>query len=162
MNRGYSGATAATSGAHFGEGSGAIWMDGLRCNGMESDLSECSFGGWGMHQCNHSQDVGVVCTGDIRLVGGLRPEEGRVEVLRNGKWGTVCDKGWGLRDAHVACRQLGFHGAKQTGRASEPGSESEKIWMSHLACTGVENRLDECKFPRWGNSRLPREKAQAK
>ncbi|XP_065830989.1 scavenger receptor cysteine-rich domain superfamily protein-like [Oscarella lobularis] len=150
MNRGYSGATAATKGAHFGEGSGAIWMDGLRCSGTESDLSECSFGGWGIHQCNHSQDVGVVCTGDIRLVGGLRPEEGRVEVLRNGKWGTVCDKGWGLPDAHVACRQLGFHGAKQTGRASEPGSESDRIWMSSLACTGVENRLDECKFPGWG------------
>ncbi|XP_065830758.1 scavenger receptor cysteine-rich domain superfamily protein-like [Oscarella lobularis] len=150
MNRGYSGATAATRGAHFGEGSGAIWMDGLRCSGTESDLSECSFGGWGIHQCNHSQDVGVVCTGDIRLVGGLRPEEGRLEVLRNGKWGTVCDKGWGLYDAHVACRQLGFHGAKQTGRASESGSKSDKIWMSNLACTGIENRLDECTFPGWG------------
>ncbi|XP_065830759.1 scavenger receptor cysteine-rich domain superfamily protein-like [Oscarella lobularis] len=148
MNRGYSGAIAATSGAHFGEGSGAIWMDGLRCSGTEFDLSECSFDGWGIHQCNHSQDVGVVCTGDIRLVGGLRPEEGRVEVLRNGEWGTVCDKGWGLRDAHVACRQLGFHGAKQTGRASEPGSNS--IWMSNVTCAGVENRLDECTFSGWG------------
>ena len=151
MNRGYSGATAATIGAHFGEGSGAIWMDGLRCSGTESDLSECLFGGWGIHQCNHSQDVGVVCTGDIRLVGGLRPEEGRLEVLHHGKWGTVCDKGWGLADAHVACRQLGFQRAKKTlGRVSAPASESDSIWMSNLSCAGVEKRLDECKFSGWG------------
>ena len=36
----------------------------------------------------------------IRLVGGLGPHEGRVEIFV-GEWGTVCDNSWSVTDATV-------------------------------------------------------------
>ena len=53
-------------------------------------------------------EVGNCTNGDIRLVDGCAPNEGRVEVCFNGQWGTVCDDNWGPDDAAIVCRQLNF------------------------------------------------------
>ena len=37
---------------------------------------------------------------------------GRLEIFYGGQWATVCyDDGFGLREAHTACQQLGYLGA---------------------------------------------------
>ncbi|XP_014909244.1 uromodulin-like [Poecilia latipinna] len=52
---------SATSSAHFGQGTGPIWLDDVRCTGNEPQLSECQHRGFGIHNCNHGEDAGVVC-----------------------------------------------------------------------------------------------------
>uniref|UniRef100_A0A6I8R6E3 SRCR domain-containing protein n=1 Tax=Xenopus tropicalis TaxID=8364 RepID=A0A6I8R6E3_XENTR len=47
----------------FGGGSGKIWLSHLQCTGKETSLWECKHGMWGLHYCNHGQDVGVICQG---------------------------------------------------------------------------------------------------
>jgi len=46
----------------------------------------------------------------LRLVHGSMPVEGRVEVCRNGRFGTICGHSFDIEDGFVICRQLGFEG----------------------------------------------------
>ena len=49
--------------AHFGEGSGPIFLHSFICNGSEEDLLSCASGIIGVHTCDHSRDAGVQCIG---------------------------------------------------------------------------------------------------
>lgn len=82
-------------------------MDDVHCNGNETEISDCRFGGWGKSDCDATEAAGVICSDtesvethksnealeqpqtirinknheiDLRLFGGRNDREGQVEV----------------------------------------------------------------------------------
>uniref|UniRef100_A0A8B9R0D6 SRCR domain-containing protein n=1 Tax=Anas platyrhynchos TaxID=8839 RepID=A0A8B9R0D6_ANAPL len=136
--------------AHFGPGSGSIWMDDVHCNGNESALSDCTHNGWGQTDCDHSLDAGVTCSGFVRLVGGDSPCSGSLEVYDRDQWKAVCHSHFDAKAAEVVCRELqcgtalSVHGAAQLGEGAGP------VWDRELQCVGNESTILFCP---WGTSK---------
>ena len=84
---------------------------------------------------------------------GSKANQGRVEVLYNGTWGTVCDDGWDLVDANVFCRELGFKRAERAALRAAYGKGKGQVWLTDLRCSGDERSLTECHHGRWGENK---------
>ena len=55
-------------------------------------------------------------TSVVRLVNGKQETEGRVELLHDGKWGTVCDDDFDKADGDVICKMIGYKEARYDHR----------------------------------------------
>ena len=86
----------------------------------------------------------------MRLVGGQSRYEGRVDVYYNGQWGSICDDGWGIQEAQVICRQLGFGLAFAATNEAYFGSGSGEIFLDDVGCSGDEEELGDCSHTGWG------------
>ncbi|XP_038062169.1 uncharacterized protein LOC119732624 isoform X33 [Patiria miniata] len=155
---------AVSAAAEFSEGRGPIFLDNLECSGDESTIADCSHAGWTVNNCGHSEDAGVICStsttaapeasgipdGSIRLADGASSSEGRVEIFYQGEWGTVCNDMWGLRDAAVVCRQLGFPAARTASSVTDsPFPDEGPIFLDDVGCSGNESSLAECPHAGW-------------
>ncbi|XP_069771635.1 scavenger receptor cysteine-rich type 1 protein M130-like [Narcine bancroftii] len=158
----------------FGAGSDPIWLDDIECLSHESAIWECQSSPWGKHNCLHTEDAAVTCeeaqvsarshslkdcaresdleqeqnpTGlrqPVRLVGGNTSCSGRVEILSDHSWGTVCDDSWDLADANVVCRQLGCGPALLAAGGSAFAQADGAIWLDEVKCSGSESFLSDC------------------
>ncbi|NWR81385.1 LOXL4 oxidase, partial [Centropus unirufus] len=153
----------------------SFWVHRVRCQGVEPHLAHCPTQvappAPRQHACPRGMHAIVSClpapafqkgTGKgrsktssekvspgvlpVRLRAGTHAGEGRVEVLRHGHWGTVCDKQWDLAAASVVCRQLGFGTAKQALMGAQMGQGLGPIHLSEVRCMGHERSLGECRF----------------
>ncbi|XP_030053584.1 CD5 antigen-like [Microcaecilia unicolor] len=95
--------------------------------------------------------VGLSASGTelrARLVNGPSSCSGRIEVLREGQWGTICDDDWDLNDTKVLCRQLGCGapiGSYSSGVYGE-GATDQPIWLTDVNCRGTESLLGHCRY----------------
>ncbi|XP_036431299.1 scavenger receptor cysteine-rich type 1 protein M130-like [Colossoma macropomum] len=138
-------AVDALSTAHFGPGSGPIWMDDVGCSGSESSLMNCTFPEWGENYCSHDEDAGVICSGNLhRLLVGGSCCSGRVEVLHGETWSTVCDADFDQQDAEVVCRELGCGLPVEVLGAAAFGRGEGQVWSEELQCRGNESQIYFC------------------
>ena len=86
---------------------------------------------------------------ELRLVGGSGRCSGRVEVLHEEAWGTVCDDLWDLNEAEVVCRQLGCSQAVSALGKAHFGPGSGDIFLDNLQCAGAERHLGQCAHSGW-------------
>jgi len=45
----------------YGPGTGPIWLDDVDCDGSETNITNCDHRGWGSHNCDHDEDVSILC-----------------------------------------------------------------------------------------------------
>ena len=78
------------------------------------------------------------------MVGGSGSFEGRVEVYYQGAWGTVCDDGWDLDDAHVVCHTFGYSHASAFYQSANFGEGTGEIILDNVNCEGSESNIAFC------------------
>ena len=88
----------------------------------------------------------------IRLVGGSSSNEGRVEILLGGVWGTICDDDFDDYDATVICRMAGYRGGGIAHKNAAFGRGSGTVWLEGIDCQGNESNLSQCKKAKPGTS----------
>ena len=85
----------------------------------------------------------------LRLADGIREGEGRVEILHDGHWGTICDDSWDKKDADVVCRQLGYREALSALSGAVFGEGNGHIWLADVECLGTESSIEDCQHKGW-------------
>ena len=89
----------------------------------------------------------------LRLRGLLsRNGIGRVEILYQGQWGTICDNDWDINNARVVCRELGYKYGVRALRLGQSFVGARQIWLNDVNCTGSEQNLTGCSLSPWGRS----------
>uniref|UniRef100_A0A8C2U295 SRCR domain-containing protein n=1 Tax=Coturnix japonica TaxID=93934 RepID=A0A8C2U295_COTJA len=143
-------AIKALDSAHYGEGSGQIWLDDVNCTGSESNLWACPSRACGLHNCQHKEDAGVLCSEflALRLMNGSDCA-GRLEVFYNGTWGSICSNRMSQLTAITVCKHLDCGDGGEIERDFKYGRGSGPTWLDHIECTEQHSSLWQCQSDPW-------------
>lgn len=133
----------AKKNAFFGEGSNEIWLDDVQCTGKETSITKCQHKPFGMNNCGHSEDAGVVCSEHIRVLNGTSRCNGRVEVFHDGQWKRVCSSDWGKEEADVVCQEISC-GVPVVQSVTQYFGEGQGLNGVKTSCVGNETSISAC------------------
>ncbi|XP_064596685.1 uncharacterized protein LOC135463356 [Liolophura sinensis] len=80
----------------------------------------------------------------VRLVGGGSPNQGRVEIYHEGRWGSVCGGGWDYQDARVVCKMLNLNTTNVSPTRGGYFSTGPPAWLQDLLCDDYDRWLGRC------------------
>ncbi|KAL8597993.1 hypothetical protein ACOMHN_011418 [Nucella lapillus] len=136
----------------FGTEAAPAWILSPRCTGRETSITGCDIASfnnsataqsWG---CD-SRPVAVRCTGEVKL----EPNKtyGAVHMAVNASTSTfslVCADGFGLQEARVTCRDLGYPYGLHMSPSAFGDFASPPIRRTNMKCTGYEPVLKDCSY----------------
>ncbi|KAM4522290.1 scavenger receptor cysteine-rich domain-containing protein DMBT1-like [Odontesthes bonariensis] len=128
--------------AFFGRGHDQVWLDDVECTGHEKSLAECPHRGFGEHDCDHSEDAGIICSESVRLSNGTDSCSGKVEVVHSGEWVKVCNNNWGLDEAKILCKELNCGPPKKSQEDFTYGDSTLTGYISR--CSGNVSSVSQC------------------
>ncbi|VDI52977.1 deleted in malignant brain tumors 1 protein [Mytilus galloprovincialis] len=130
-------------------GNEPAFLSNIWCTGTETSLLGCSSYGYRVLNIPDCKDhVGVYCWKNVKLLEGKKGAgyiTGRVEVLNQNKWYSICATNFTQASADVVCRDIGFDKARILGPGSFGFLKSFGT-IYNLDCKGSELTLDECKM----------------
>ena len=86
----------------------------------------------------------------VKLVGGKTVREGRLQVEIDGQWGTVCNFGWTIESAALACQQMGWVLNPEDWNLlpidiPQAGLQ-DPVLMSNVRCGPLDTDLTKCRL----------------
>ncbi|XP_025115895.1 deleted in malignant brain tumors 1 protein-like [Pomacea canaliculata] len=137
-------------GGVFGRVDAPIGITHLRCTGREPSILDCTYNV--TTSCSSRSYASVVCSREpfietsakVRVMEDTvgEPYHGLIDVQVEGVWGAVCAAGFGVTEATVVCKELGFAGGvPYTAHFSD--RNRKPILMSDVKCRGDENISDQ-------------------
>ncbi|XP_067362994.1 scavenger receptor cysteine-rich type 1 protein M130-like isoform X2 [Channa argus] len=139
------GAPLVFQGGLYGELKASVWSKEFQCEGNESALLDCDSSDSARNTCSPEPDT-------VRLVKGLSPCAGELEVKQQGQWRKVDDptSEWNLKAADAMCRQMNCGSAVSLGKKWD--SMYNLVWQIDSDCLQSESAVRECVFTNYISS----------
>ncbi|XP_053403672.1 scavenger receptor cysteine-rich type 1 protein M130-like isoform X2 [Mercenaria mercenaria] len=122
------------------------WLSRLTCKGDEADIMQCSHPNFStvpilMH--TYKWGTWLYCFSNSQ-------NEGRVELLINGRWGSISSyysRSYNIENAaKVLCKEMGYSGLDMVMYNGNIGRSDDLFWMSEVSCNGKEDSVMKCRF----------------
>ncbi|XP_053388146.1 deleted in malignant brain tumors 1 protein-like [Mercenaria mercenaria] len=123
-----------------------------QCEGEEGSFEMCRFDKkYATATCTSAESVGVECRpqpankNNVRVVDGEGPWRGRLEILTNNTWGSVCYDFWNASTALKACETLGFKYLSSDASSFKISRGLTPMHFKSIICDASDLNIGLCK-----------------